>query len=76
MVSVEQQNSNPLLLFIGLLSNYPFKECTVDILMHLPRSVFSTRQLDLFLWMLKVLGVDDTPSVKQMNDIDKKLQAL
>ncbi|KAF9072180.1 hypothetical protein BDP27DRAFT_1217935 [Rhodocollybia butyracea] len=51
-------------------------ECTVDILMHLPRSVFSTRQLDLFLWMLKVLGVDDTPSVKRMNDVDKKLQAL
>lgn len=76
MVSVEQQNSNPLLLFIWLLSNYLFKECTVDILMHLPRSVFSTRQLDLFLWMLKVLGVDDTPSVKRMNDVDKKLQAL
>ncbi|KAF9060897.1 hypothetical protein BDP27DRAFT_1150318, partial [Rhodocollybia butyracea] len=44
--------------------------------MHLPRSVFSVRQLDLFLWMLKVLGVDDTPSVKRMNEVDKKLQAL
>ncbi|KAF9060812.1 hypothetical protein BDP27DRAFT_1491210 [Rhodocollybia butyracea] len=51
-------------------------ECTIDILMHLPRSVFSTRQLDLFLWMLKVSGVDDTPSVKKMNEVDKKLQTL
>ncbi|KAF9063908.1 hypothetical protein BDP27DRAFT_1160400, partial [Rhodocollybia butyracea] len=44
--------------------------------MHLPHSVFSVRQLDLFLWMLKVLGVDNTPSVKRMNEVDKKLQAL
>ncbi|KAK7025378.1 hypothetical protein VNI00_016014 [Paramarasmius palmivorus] len=29
-------------------------ECTLDILMHLPRSVFSERQLALFLWLLKV----------------------
>ncbi|KAF8192221.1 hypothetical protein K438DRAFT_1762221 [Mycena galopus ATCC 62051] len=37
--------------------------CTLNILMHLPRSVFSQRQLDLFLWLLKVNNVDDVPSV-------------
>ncbi|KAF9070992.1 hypothetical protein BDP27DRAFT_1419522 [Rhodocollybia butyracea] len=31
--------------------------CTLDILMHLPRSVFSVRQLDLFVWLLRVNGV-------------------
>ncbi|KAJ6614166.1 hypothetical protein B0H10DRAFT_176928 [Mycena sp. CBHHK59/15] len=29
--------------------------CTLDILMHLPHSVFSHRQLDLFLWLLKAI---------------------
>lgn len=48
----------------------------MDILMHLPRSVFSAQQLDLFIWMLKVLGVDDTPSVKRMAEVDRKLQLL
>jgi hypothetical protein len=43
-----------------------FQTCTLDILMHLPRSVFSHRQLELFLWLLKVNNVDDVPSVKSM----------
>ncbi|ESK81655.1 hypothetical protein Moror_3234 [Moniliophthora roreri MCA 2997] len=48
--------------------------CTLDILMHLPRSVFSQRQLDLFLWLLKVNGVNDVPSVYQMKAINQRLQ--
>ncbi|KAK7464371.1 hypothetical protein VKT23_006538 [Stygiomarasmius scandens] len=50
--------------------------CTLDILMHLPRSIFSSRQLDLFLWLLRVNGVQDVPSVKSMKDLNSKLQAL
>ncbi|KAJ7124727.1 hypothetical protein C8R43DRAFT_898835 [Mycena crocata] len=50
--------------------------CTLDILMHLPRSVFSHRQLDLFLWLLKVNNVDDVPSVKQMQKINLALQKV
>ncbi|KAJ7502333.1 hypothetical protein B0H11DRAFT_1712900, partial [Mycena galericulata] len=50
--------------------------CTVDILMHLPRSVFSQRQLGLFLWLLKVNNVDDVPSVKQMQKINLALQKV
>ncbi|KAJ4464148.1 hypothetical protein C8R41DRAFT_739929, partial [Lentinula lateritia] len=50
--------------------------CTLDILMHLPRSVFSVRQLDLFLWLLRVNGVQDATSVKTMKDLDAKLQTL
>ncbi|KAJ3963692.1 hypothetical protein EV361DRAFT_956725, partial [Lentinula raphanica] len=50
--------------------------CTLDILMHLPRSAFSVRQLELFLWLLKVNGVKDATSVKTMKDLDSKLQQL
>ncbi|KAF8885562.1 hypothetical protein CPB84DRAFT_1666965, partial [Gymnopilus junonius] len=42
--------------------------------MHLPRSVFSRRQLDLFLWLLRVNDTDSVPSVKTMNNLDKFLQ--
>ncbi|KAJ3858427.1 hypothetical protein EV359DRAFT_52231, partial [Lentinula novae-zelandiae] len=50
--------------------------CTLDILMHLPRSVFSVRQLDLFLWLLRVNGIEDATSVKTMKELDTKLQNL
>ncbi|KAF6750475.1 hypothetical protein DFP72DRAFT_1072193 [Ephemerocybe angulata] len=50
--------------------------CTLDILMHLPRSVFSHKQLDLFLWLLKVNGVEQVPSVKQLKTVDLALQKM
>ncbi|KAJ8521961.1 hypothetical protein ONZ45_g1372 [Pleurotus djamor] len=56
---------------------YPWSDritCTLDILMHLPRSVFSHRQLDLFLWLLRVNGVEDVPSVKKMIKLNADLQ--
>ncbi|KAF9487548.1 hypothetical protein BDN71DRAFT_1404584, partial [Pleurotus eryngii] len=58
---------------------YPWEDritCTQDILMHLPRSVFSHRQLDLFLWLLKVNQVDDVLSVKTMQSMNAMLQKL
>ncbi|KAJ7110547.1 hypothetical protein C8R44DRAFT_633975 [Mycena epipterygia] len=58
---------------------YPWPDsitCTLDILMHLPRSVFSHRQLDLFLWLLKVNNVDDVPSVKSMQTLNLALQKI
>ncbi|KAF8486509.1 hypothetical protein JB92DRAFT_3085578 [Gautieria morchelliformis] len=50
--------------------------CSLDILMHLPRSVFSRRQLDIFLWMLKVNGMDDVPSVKAQKLVNASIQHL
>ncbi|KAJ7596205.1 hypothetical protein C8J56DRAFT_1022550 [Mycena floridula] len=50
--------------------------CTLDILMHLPRSVFSHKQLDLFLWLLRVNGVQDVPSVKSMQAVNAALQSM
>jgi hypothetical protein len=44
--------------------------------MHLPRSVFSHRQLELFIWLLKVNNVDDVPSVKSMQELNLMLQKL
>ncbi|KAM5539994.1 hypothetical protein V8D89_006326 [Ganoderma adspersum] len=48
--------------------------CTLDVLMHLPRSVFSQCQLDLFLWLLHVNGVEDIPSVRSMLSLNAVLQ--
>ncbi|KAG6915323.1 hypothetical protein DXG01_012129 [Tephrocybe rancida] len=50
--------------------------CTLDILMHLPRSVFSQRQLDLFLWLLQLNNVDNVPKIKAMQAINESLQKL
>ncbi|KAK6969309.1 hypothetical protein R3P38DRAFT_2588312, partial [Favolaschia claudopus] len=58
---------------------YPWPDritCTLDVLMHLPRSVFSHRQLDLFTWLLKVNEVDDVPSVKMMQEVNVMLQSI
>jgi hypothetical protein len=69
-------------LYVLLLSadmsrlEHNFQTCTLDILMHLPHSVFSQKQLDLFLWLLKVNNVDDVPSIKQMQKINLALQKV
>ncbi|KAJ3792065.1 hypothetical protein GGU11DRAFT_750597 [Lentinula aff. detonsa] len=58
---------------------YPWSDritCTLDILMHLPRSVFSQRQLDLFLWLLRINGVPDVPSVKTMKTLNEAIQKM
>ena len=44
--------------------------------MHLPRSVFSQRQLDLFLWLLTVNGIEDVPSVRSMVGLNAALQRV
>jgi hypothetical protein len=44
--------------------------------MHLPRSVFSRKQLDLFLWLLRVNKVDDVPSPKSLTTINRLLQNM
>ncbi|KAJ3008869.1 hypothetical protein NUW54_g2991 [Trametes sanguinea] len=48
--------------------------CTLDVLMHLLRSIFSQRQLDLFLWLLCVNDVDKVPSVRHMLKLNAILQ--
>ncbi|KAL0568669.1 hypothetical protein V5O48_013310 [Marasmius crinis-equi] len=50
--------------------------CTLDILMHLPRSMFSSRQLDLFLWLLRINGIQNVPSTKTMKELNANLQKL
>ncbi|KAG6824878.1 hypothetical protein H0H87_010835, partial [Tephrocybe sp. NHM501043] len=42
--------------------------------MHLPRSVFSDRQLDILLWLLRVNGIEDVPSVTAVKQMNKDLQ--
>ncbi|KAG2126564.1 uncharacterized protein EDB93DRAFT_1243814 [Suillus bovinus] len=50
--------------------------CILDILMHLPRSVFSERQIDILLWLLWVNNMDDVPSVKSVKLIKDTIQRL
>lgn len=42
--------------------------------MHLPRSVFSERQLDILLWLLQANGISEVPSVHAMKHLNRKLQ--
>lgn len=42
--------------------------------MHLPRSTFSQRQLDLQLWLLQANGVTEIPSIRSMKILNEKLQ--
>lgn len=44
--------------------------------MHLPRSVFSRKQLDLFLWLLRANHVESVPSTKNMTTLNKILQGI
>jgi hypothetical protein len=55
---------------------FDLQTCSLDILMHLPRSVFSRKQLDLFLWLLRVNNVDQVPSTKSMQTLNKMLQNM
>ncbi|PPR03825.1 hypothetical protein CVT24_008144 [Panaeolus cyanescens] len=50
--------------------------CTLDIIMHLPRSVFSNKQMDLFLWLLQVNGVSHVPTVRSMKSFCEYVQSI
>ncbi|KAG8911181.1 hypothetical protein FRC02_006744 [Tulasnella sp. 418] len=50
--------------------------CSLDILAHLPRSVFSENQLDLLFWLLQVNGVNHVPSVSVMKTQQQYLQGI
>ncbi|KZV80099.1 hypothetical protein EXIGLDRAFT_630831, partial [Exidia glandulosa HHB12029] len=43
---------------------------------HLPRSVFSERQLDLLLWSMKYNGVDDLPTVNTIKNLNTMLHSM
>ena len=44
--------------------------------MHLPRSTFSHRQLNLFLWLLRINQIEDVPTVKGMQRANIALQKI
>ncbi|KAI6007742.1 hypothetical protein F5J12DRAFT_921093 [Pisolithus orientalis] len=50
--------------------------CTIDILMHIPRSVFSQHQLDLLMWLLHINVIQDVPSVRTMKTLEDGLQKI
>jgi hypothetical protein len=50
--------------------------CILDILRHLPRSLFSDAQMDIISWGLRVFGIDDIPSVDVLKELDAELQEI
>ncbi|KAJ7780683.1 hypothetical protein DFH07DRAFT_910197 [Mycena maculata] len=56
---------------------WPDKEtCVLDILRHIPRCSFSKKQNAAIHWAMLALGVEDLPSDRVMDDIDKALQKM
>ncbi|KAI6037194.1 hypothetical protein BKA83DRAFT_4460283 [Pisolithus microcarpus] len=55
---------------------WPDKQtCILDILWHLPCSLFSDLQLQVILWALSISGIDSVPSTRLLKDIDSSLQS-
>ncbi|KAH9015450.1 hypothetical protein EDB85DRAFT_2156670 [Lactarius pseudohatsudake] len=58
---------------------YPWPDkisCALDIVMHLPRSSFSIRQLDIMNWLLNANGVSGTRSTASMRRLNKTLHDM
>lgn len=47
----------------------------LDVIRHLPRSVFSDKQMEVILWSHRSLGISEVPSVFVLKTIDKHLQS-
>lgn len=46
----------------------------LDILRHLPRSLFSDAQMEIILWGMQMFGVHNLPSQAVMKEFDEALQ--
>ncbi|THH17637.1 hypothetical protein EW146_g3214 [Bondarzewia mesenterica] len=58
---------------------YPWPDkvaCVLDVLRHLPRSLFSDSQMEIISWGMLHLGIDDLPSVSWLKDMSNVLQDL
>ena len=51
-----------------------YQSCVLDVLRHLPRSLFSDSQMEIISWGMAVLGVDDLPSISSMENVSDDLQ--
>ncbi|KIK29909.1 hypothetical protein PISMIDRAFT_6633 [Pisolithus microcarpus 441] len=49
--------------------------CILDVLQHLPHSLFLDLQLQVILWALSISGIDSVPSTRLLKDIDSLLQS-
>lgn len=59
---------------LGWTYNAEFQTCVLDIVRHLPRSLFSDNQMEILLWSLAVMGVDERPSLAMLKAVDDLLQ--
>jgi hypothetical protein len=57
-------------------SNKDLQTCVLDILRHVPRCSFSRTQNTAIHWAMQALGLQDLPSDRVMDDVDRILQPL
>ncbi|KAJ3846590.1 hypothetical protein EV368DRAFT_88779 [Lentinula lateritia] len=50
--------------------------CILDVLRHLPRSLFSDAQMDIILWGIASFGVNNAPSTDTAKSVGEYLQTL
>ncbi|KAJ7590368.1 hypothetical protein C8J56DRAFT_859767 [Mycena floridula] len=46
----------------------------MDVIRHLPRSIFSDKQYNIIAWTLEIMGVNHVPSIQAMKKIEVALQ--
>ena len=56
-----------------LLTQHP-QTCVLDVLCHLPHSLFSDAQMDIIRWGMEMFGINNLPSSAVMKKIDEVLQ--
>lgn len=50
------------------------QSCVLDVMRHLPRSIFSDSQMESIEWCMTEMGCEDIPSVSVLKAIDQILQ--
>lgn len=57
-----------------LPADTPHQACVLDVMRHLPRSLFSDSQMEIIEWGLEMFGIHNLPSVAVMKEINDDLQ--
>jgi hypothetical protein len=67
--------SNPFQALCYITLTY-VQTCTLDLVAHLPRVMFSDLDLEVLIWLLKVNGVRNTPSLRQCKALHELLRHI
>lgn len=69
--------SSPFELGVVFISVWAWvQSCSIDIIAHLPRTMFSDTDIEVLLWLLAVNGVKPVPSLRQVKASATLMQSL